>query len=109
MNEIIHELENYLTEYDCIILLISHNISIRAVVDIYREHFALENGRMLILTTPRKEYENDRRTEYSIISNEKQNQLRDLYYTYEFSDKFIVIDESKQYGSLHNYVKAGII
>lgn len=33
----------------------------------------------------------------------------ELYYLYEFSDRFIVLSESEQYGSVWNYVKGGLI
>lgn len=32
-----------------------------------------------------------------------------LYRMYEFSDKFIVLSESEQYGSIWNYVRLGMI
>ncbi len=33
----------------------------------------------------------------------------ELYRMYEFCDKFIVLSESEQYGSIWNYVKKGMI
>ncbi len=32
-----------------------------------------------------------------------------LYRTYEFSNRFIVFDENRQYGSIWNYVREGLM
>jgi hypothetical protein len=33
----------------------------------------------------------------------------ELYRMYEFSDRFVVLSESEQYGSIWNYVRSGIM
>ncbi len=36
-------------------------------------------------------------------------EFMEVYRSYEFSDKFVVLSESEQYGSIWNYVRNGII
>lgn len=47
--------------------------------------------------------------EYRRLSEEECRSLRQLYTMYDFSDRFFMISEESQYGSLLNYVKTGII
>ncbi len=37
------------------------------------------------------------------------SELLKLYWTYEFSDRFIVLDDNNRYGSVWNYVREGIL
>lgn len=44
------------------------------------------------------------------ISDFEAQQLTALYYTYDFSDKFLLVaEESTVYASLYNFVKTGIL
>lgn len=43
------------------------------------------------------------------ISAKQEKELLDLYHMYEFSDKFLVLEDSKQFGSMLNYVEGGLI
>ena len=44
--------------------------------------------------------------DYELTESEE---VMDLYRMYEFSDRFIALQESGQYGSIWNYVRQGII
>ena len=46
------------------------------------------------------------RDDIEIIEN---SEVLELYRMYEFSDRFIVLEESCQYGSIWNYVRKGLI
>ncbi|WP_022755892.1 hypothetical protein [Butyrivibrio fibrisolvens] len=43
------------------------------------------------------------------ISCGEEQELLDLYYLYEFSDKFLVFENSSNYGSVFHYVDEGMI
>ncbi|MBE5837062.1 hypothetical protein [Butyrivibrio sp.] len=43
------------------------------------------------------------------ISAVMEKEMLDFYYMYEFSDRFWVVDNGQQYGSLLNYIKTGIM
>ena len=43
------------------------------------------------------------------ISESQMNELLNIIYLYDFSDKVIVISDSSQYGGLLNYVKTGLL
>ena len=47
--------------------------------------------------------------EFRRISGEERDTLEQLYRTYEFSNRFQVISDGLQCGSLMNYVKTGLI
>ena len=44
-----------------------------------------------------------------VITRDEERELLDLYHMYEFSDKFLVLENSSQYGSVFDYVEDGII
>lgn len=44
-----------------------------------------------------------------VLPSEKYPDLRLLYHTYEFSDRFRVIGRNRQYGGLLNYVDHGLL
>lgn len=43
------------------------------------------------------------------ISRYEMEEILDMYRLYDFSDKFTVISESSQFGSLFNYLKTGVL
>lgn len=43
------------------------------------------------------------------LSHEEACELSQLYLTYEFSDRFALISEQEQYGTIFNYVDTGIL
>ena len=46
---------------------------------------------------------------FGYISQSEMCDILELYRTYDFSDKVLVLSDSNQYGSLYNYVKTGIL
>lgn len=61
---------------------------------------------IMIMTTDAKYA---RLTSVKIIDQREYDVLRDLYMTYEFSDRFRLIEDTDKYGVIKNYVKAGIV
>ena len=43
------------------------------------------------------------------LDEEKASDLKHLYYTYEFSNKFIMLSTDSNFGTIWNYVKTGIL
>lgn len=43
------------------------------------------------------------------LSHAEACKLRHLYLTYEFSDRFVLVSEQEQYGTIFNYVDTGIL
>lgn len=46
---------------------------------------------------------------YHRISRQEAEKLEDLYYTYEFSDKFRILSEPGNFATIFNLAKAGIL
>lgn len=46
---------------------------------------------------------------YAVLSHKETQELYDLYMTYEFSDKFSLFADGRQYGTIFNYVATGIL
>lgn len=61
---------------------------------------------IMIMTTESK-YE--RLTSVKLVSQEEYSIIRSLYYTYEFSDKFCLIESTEKFGILKNYIDINII
>lgn len=45
---------------------------------------------------------------YKVNRNEKEA-LERLYFMYDFSNRFFMISDRQQYGSLNNYIRTGVI
>lgn len=43
------------------------------------------------------------------VSHEEARELCGLYFTYEFSDRFVVFSDNRQYGTIFNYADTGIV
>ena len=43
------------------------------------------------------------------MDREEREVLERLYFTYDFSDQFIMISDKQQFGGLLNYIKTGTI
>ena len=46
---------------------------------------------------------------YRRVDREEREVLERLYFTYDFSDQFIMISDKQQFGGLLNYIKTGTI
>ena len=91
MNE---KIENALKLYDLILLAESENSS--------------SGGGLMGKLLNAQEF---RKSDKKILIRplEKYRDWLSLYYTYEFSDRFRVIERSRQYGGLFNYVDNGLL
>lgn len=64
---------------------------------------------ILVLSVRTIPSESNLRITYRQITTEQQTELLKIYHVYEFSDRFRVVSRSGQFGSIWNYVDAGIL
>lgn len=92
------------------ILLLSGNKSEELLKTFFESDVLRErNRKILILSTLNRLDTQNGTCEYHRISKEEQEILISLYNMYDFSDRFLLISDNPQYGSLLNYVKTGIM
>lgn len=46
---------------------------------------------------------------YRRVDKEEKEALERLYFMYDFSDRFFMLSDSRQYGGLSNYIETGLI
>ena len=98
---IIDELEATLKKNKKVILIASDFFKTEetlAILDVYKDIKVLSAD--------------DRCSQYDkakLITYDEEQELLDLYHMYEFSDKFLVLENSHQYGSVFHYVDEGLI
>ncbi len=72
------------------------------------DHLALEDRKILVLSTKRYDFTEGCIT-HRVVSEEEAGQISRLYYTYEFTDNFIMLDGSGIYASIFDFVTSGIL
>lgn len=104
--ELIGNLSNDLEQYDKILFFESVGLLQELCQD-----GVMKSPRKTILILCREECPlRDDNITFRQISDFEAQQLTALYYTYDFSDKFLLVaEESTVYASLYNFVKTGIL
>ena len=98
---ILTEVEKDLEQFDRILLIMDTSIgSFPAVADAKN---------ILVLSTNPVSLEGNMQITYRQITEEQQAELLKIYHMYEFSDRFSVVSRDSRFGSLWNYVDAGIL
>lgn len=100
-NKILNKLERILDEYDKVIFF-DCDIEIKGAFE-KSEILNNINKKVCIISENMNLYSEN--FEQLKISEEEKNFLLDLYYTYEFSDKFLIISNDEKFGNLFNYVE----
>ena len=80
----------------------------KSMFDYFDGNHTEEVGSVLIITTG-KEFDNVWFMPIRIVSSEEYYILRKLYFTYEFSDRFRLVEDTGKYGTMKNYIETGII
>ena len=70
---------------------------------------AMDVKNILILSSGEIPLDSNRRIAYRKITAEQQAELLRIYHMYEFSDRFRVVSWDSRFGSIWNYVDAGIL
>ena len=98
---ILPEIEKDLKRFDRILLITDMDIgAFPAVVDAKN---------ILILSVGAVAMESKPQIAYRQITAEQQAELLKTYHMYEFSDRFRVVSRDSRFGSIWNYVDAGIL
>ena len=98
---ILPEIEKDLERFDRILLITGMDIgAFPAVVDAKN---------ILILSVGAVSMEGNPQIAYRQITAEQQTELLKTYHMYEFSDRFRVVSRDSRFGSVWNYVDAGIL
>ena len=101
------KLEEALIQYDRIILL-DKTVTLRR--DQICQYLDTLGGKRNILLLGTEEFIcNANNCRYYQITDEEEKGLQKLYFTYEFSDRLIVLSKSLMYGDIWNYVETGIM
>lgn len=70
---------------------------------------AYDGKKLLVLSAGALPVADDQQIAYRQITKKAQDELLELYNMYEFSDRFRVVSGNRQFGSVWNYVDAGIL
>lgn len=99
--------EKYIQEYDKVIVL---KTTLR-IVDIFSRIISQQETKKVLLLV--REWDQGSQlicgTTIRPITNEEYCGIEKLYHMYEFSDRIHIINDSKQYGGLDNYVSTGLL
>lgn len=95
------EVEKDLEQFDRILL----------IIDMCDRPFPAGMGakNILILSVGTVPLESNLQITYRQITTEQQAELLKVYHMYEFSDRFRVVSRDSRFGSIWNYVDAGIL
>lgn len=98
---ILMEIEKDLEQFDRILLITNECTSLfPAVTDAIN---------ILVLSISALPVESDSHITYRQITKEQQTELLQTYHMYEFSDRFRIVSRDDQFGSIWNYVDAGVL
>lgn len=106
--EIVARLQRYLNKEDMVILIDTDGSNPLTEILCRSEIPEKSWKRAVILSAanfPRK----PGRHSYQTVSEKEMNMLLKLYRLYEASDKLFLLSDSKNYGSIWNYVNSGLI
>lgn len=107
---IIDDLKIYIEQYDRVIW-IENDCDI---ADKLMEYWSMiqspfNEKECIILYAGKKSFINNNICECREISDKEKEELQQLYYLFDFSDKFFVISERETHGHLSNYLDTGLL
>lgn len=98
---ILMEIEKDLERFDRILLIADGCIEAFPVV--------MDAKTVLVLSVGEVSLESNPQITYRQITTEQETELIKTYHMYEFSDRFRVVSRDSRFGSIWNYVDAGIL
>lgn len=110
MGEIIRKLEYIIEQFDKVLFFSGSTETIFNLTKTFCQSSVVKftDKKVLVLFTKQIPCDNDNIV-FAQISKEEAKQLANLYFMYEFSNKFILVSERKSYATLFSFVDTGII
>ena len=105
----IDDLREYIEIYDKVIWIEDINFDISSIDSLSYTNNLDNQKKIVILCTGKKCYLNNSICTYRIMDFQELEELRRLYYLYDFSNKFVAFSKTQICGSVLNYVKEGIL
>lgn len=103
------ELQSIIEIYDKVILI---SYEEKAVIDImtkFERSNAMKHTKKQIVILSTVEWDGTSNLTYKKITPEESSALLNLYYMYEFSDKFQVLSSQNNFGTLINFYNTGLL
>ena len=79
------------------------------IFEAFNSCFQKTKKKKTILLSKKTVYCGSNSVDWIQLNEKSAAALRHLYYTYEFSDKFIALSTDSNFGTIWNYVKTGIL
>ncbi len=111
MKEVIKRMERDLEQFVLILFFTGEREFAEEWLSYAAEAMRLEANlkKVLILSDLDISYQSCSNFAYRRVDREEKEVLERLYFTYDFSDRFIMISDKQQFGGLPNYIKTGTI
>lgn len=111
MKEVIKRMERDLEQFVLILFFTGEREFAEEWLSHAAEAMRLEANlkKVLILSDLDISYQSCSNFAYRRVDREEKEVLERLYFTYDFSDRFIMISDKQQFGGLPNYIKTGTI
>ncbi len=106
---LLEELEKDLEYYDRIFLIPAVSQEYLDLFIQFGDSDKLENCRKKILVLSDENLAEGKRFSCRKLPHQTVRQLRELYFMYEFSDRFQLLSQEESFGGILNFVDAGIL
>ncbi len=103
---LLSELERSLEQYDTIFLVLDEQKEFSYLWEQYHKAGKHKEGKKDIMCMVKEGTDRKEGPIYHRISRQEAEKLEDLYYTYEFSDKFRILSEPGNFATIFNLANA---
>lgn len=108
--KMLYTLEEDLNVYDKIVVLAVEKDIVKAfTASLVQAAKQIGNMKKIMLYTTCDMGKGDIRLDYRMLNLCEMEQLKELYFMYEFSDRLLMVSVETQFGSLLNYFNTGIL
>ncbi len=101
-------INKHLQKFDLVLLIMNGSGAAKNLTESFLNSEAMQKAekKVLVLSDQSIPYTNIYH-QYCQLNTEELDAVRKIYFMYDFSDRFQVLSDNPQYGSILNYVKAG--
>ena len=103
------ELQSIIEIYDKVILILFEENEAMDIMAKFEHSNAMKQTEKNILILSTAEWNGTSNFTYKRIARRESSELRNLYYMYEFSDKFQVLSNPNNFGTLFNFCDTGLL